>query len=90
MVEKLAPEDAYDLVVVLMRKIQIKSILPLLAANKKTPNILFMCNNAAGPEEWIDALGKDRVLLGFSGAGGVFQGQVIRYHVVSRRNQATT
>ncbi len=78
-VEGLGPEDAYDLVVVLMRKNQIAAVLPALAANQHTPNVLFMCNNAAGPDEMIHALGRDRVLLGFPGAGGVREGHVVRY-----------
>jgi 2-dehydropantoate 2-reductase len=89
-VERLAPEDSYDLVVVLMNKTQARSILPVLAENEHTPAVLFMCNNAAGPDEWIEALGKERIVLGFSGAGGGFKGHTIRYHVVSARNQATT
>jgi len=89
-VERLSPEDAYDLVVVLMRKTQIAAVLPILAANRHTPNILFMCNNASGPDEMIEALGRARVLLGFPGAGGILQEHVVRYVVVSGRNQATT
>ncbi len=89
-VERLAPEDAYDLVVVLMRRTQISAVLPILAENQHTPNILFMCNNASGPDEMIEALGRERVLLGFPGAGGIRQEQVVRYVVVSGRNQATT
>jgi 2-dehydropantoate 2-reductase len=85
-VEQLSPEDVYDLVVVLMRRTQIAAILPTLAANRHTPNILFMCNNASGPDEMVEALGRERVLLGFPGAGGVLQANVLRYVVVSGRN----
>ena len=48
-VEKLTPEDAYDWVLVLMRKNQVSAVLPTLTANSQTPNVLFMMNNAAGP-----------------------------------------
>ena len=89
-VEQLSPEDVYDLVVVLMRKTQIAAILPTLAENRHTPNILFMCNNASGQDEMVGALGRERVLLGFPGAGGVLEEHVVRYVVVSGRNQATT
>jgi len=61
-----------------------------LAANQHTPNVLFMCNNASGPDEMVRALGSERVLLGFPGAGGVREEHVVRYVVVSGRNQATT
>jgi len=89
-VDRLAPDDAYDLVIVLMRRAQVSTVLPILAANRHTPNILFMCNNASGPDEMIEALGRERVLLGFPGAGGVKKEHVVRYVIVSGRNQATT
>lgn len=90
MVEQLDPEDAYDLVVVMMPKNHIPEILPILAANRFTPNVLFMFNNAAGPDEMINALGRERVLLGFPGAGGTRKGHVVRFMVVSGRQQPTT
>ena len=89
-VERLAPDDAYDLVVVLMRKNQVSAILPALAANRHTPNVLFMGNNAAGPDEMIQALGRERVLLGFPGAGGYQEGHTITFKIVSARRQPTT
>ena len=89
-VEQLDPEDAYDLVVVMMPKNHIPEILPILAANQHTPNVLFMVNNAAGPDEMINALGRERVLTGFPGAGGTRKGHVVRYRIVSARQQSTT
>jgi 2-dehydropantoate 2-reductase len=89
-VGQLAPDDSYRYVLVLVRKSQVASVLPALAANPHTPNILFMTNNAAGPDEMIAALGRERVMLGFPGAGGTRDGQVVRCHVVSRRSQPTT
>jgi len=88
--ERLDSEDAYDLVVVMMPKNHVPEILPILAANRYTPNVLFMFNNAAGPDETINALGRERVLIGFPGAGGTRKGHVVRYMVVSGRQQPTT
>jgi ketopantoate reductase len=76
-VEALAPEDAYDLVLVIMRKNNALNILPVLAANKHTPNVLFLMNNAAGPEALVEALGEDRVLIGFPYAAGYREGHVV-------------
>jgi 2-dehydropantoate 2-reductase len=77
-VDKLSPEDAYDLVAVIMRKNRVPAILPVLAANHHTPNILFLHNNAAGPGELVAALGKERVLLGFPMSAGMFvEGHVV-------------
>ena len=87
--EQLKPTDAYDLVVVLMRRNKIPAILPVLAENRNTPNVLFMCNSAAGPYEMLNALGRERVLLGFSGAGGYRKDHVVFYEVVSGKRQPT-
>jgi 2-dehydropantoate 2-reductase len=87
-VEELEPEDRYDLVVVIMGKHQVAGILPRLAANKQIPTILFLQNNAAGPQAMIEALGRERVLLGFSGAGSKREGHVIDYLLI--KQQPTT
>jgi len=78
-VDQLRPDDAYDLVLVIMRKNKVAEVLPVLAANQHTPNVLFMMNNAAGPDQLIEALGQDRVLIGFPTSGGVRREHVIRY-----------
>ena len=89
-VEQLHEDDAYDLIVVLVRKNQMTSVLPLLAAHKATPNILFMVNNPSGYGDWVSAVGAKRLVLGFAGAGGTRVGNVVRYVVVSRLLQPTT
>lgn len=81
--DNLAPEDSYDLVLVVVRKNQVPSVLPALAASTGTPNVLFLCNNAGGPDAMIDALGSERVLLGFPGAGGQRDQGIVRYHLAS-------
>jgi len=80
-VTALAPDDVYDLVLVIMRKNAALEILPVLAANVATPNVLFLMNNAAGPEALVKAVGRDRVLIGFPNSGGYRDGPVM--HVLS-------
>jgi len=89
-VERLDAEDAYDLVLVILPKNHIREVLPTLAANRCVPSLLFMCNNAAGPAEIVEALGRDRILLGFPGAAAVDEGGAIRYLITSAREQPTT
>ena len=89
-IEVLEPSDPYDLVMVIMAGHHIPAILPHLAANNLTPNILFMFNNVAGSAMMVDALGPERVLLGFPGAAGYQTENVLRYVIVSRREQPTT
>jgi ketopantoate reductase len=83
-VERLTPEDAYDLVLVIMRKNRALEILPILAANQHTPNVLFLMNNAAGPGELVEALGQERVMMGFPMAAGYRRGHVVHYLVGAR------
>jgi len=76
-VEQLAPDDAFDLVLVIMRKNHALKILPILAANTHTPNVLFLMNNAAGPGALVEALSQDRVLIGFPSSAGYREGHVV-------------
>ena len=80
-VERLAAEDAYDLVAVIVRKNQLTSVLEALAESEATPDVVFMLNNASGGKEMVEALGRERVILGFPGAGGVLNAHVVRYLV---------
>jgi len=76
-VEGLSAGDAYDLVLVIMRKNHALQILPVLSANRHTPNVLFLMNNAAGPGALVEALGQERVLTGFPNAAGYREGHTV-------------
>ena len=78
LVEALDSDDAYDLIVVPVQRTHLAEILPVLAANKGTPDILLMVNNPSGYEDIVHALGR-RALVGFPGAGGGRDGHVIHY-----------
>ena len=88
-VEALDPDDDYDLVMVVMRKNQAEEILPTLAANDRVGTFLFMMNNAEGPGPLVDALGADRVMLGFPLPGGSREGHVVRIVPVNERATST-
>ena len=79
LVERLDPDDAYDLAIVVMRRNQIPSVLPMLAANRRIPSVLFLGNNAMGQQDLIGALRRERVLIGMPNAGGAREGHVVRY-----------
>lgn len=72
LIEELAPQDFFDLVLVVMRKNKALEALPILAANCSA-NFLFLMNNAAGPDALVDVLGKERVLTGFAGIAGFME-----------------
>jgi 2-dehydropantoate 2-reductase len=74
---ELAPVDAYDYILVVVRRNQVAELLPMLAANR-SPNVVFMNNNLSGPAEIVAALGLQRPMLGFVFAGGKRDGDIIR------------
>lgn len=75
-VDSLAPEDVYDWVIIVMGKQHLPEILPTLAANHHIRNYLFMGNNVAGAAALTEAVGRERVLLGFFMAVGKVEGSV--------------
>jgi 2-dehydropantoate 2-reductase len=89
-VERLGADDAYDLVLVILPKNHVSEVLQILAANRATPSVMFFGNNAAGPGEMVDALGRDRVMLGFPGAAAVRRDGDIHYLITSAQEQPTT
>jgi 2-dehydropantoate 2-reductase len=76
-VDRLAPEDIYEYILVIVRKNQVRAILPVLAQNQ-SPSVVFMVNTVSGSDEWIAALGARRVMLGFVFAGGRREGSLVR------------
>jgi 2-dehydropantoate 2-reductase len=84
-VGQLLAEDNYDLALVTVRRDQVSGILPELALNKNTPSVLFMLNNPSGSSPLIEALGSQRVMLGFPGAGGTMEGCVVRYTMIAQQ-----
>lgn len=76
--DKMPEEEYFDFCLVPVQKTQLEEALQILAGNIKIPTFLFMVNNAEGPAMMIDALGKERVLLGFANAGGERDGHIVR------------
>lgn len=68
-VDRLAKEDHYDLILVIMQRQQVSQILPILKENV-SPNIIFTGNNPTGAAEYLQSIERNRILLGFGGPGG--------------------
>jgi len=84
-VDRIEPGSDYDLAVVIVRRDQIPSVLPMLiAASPAIPSVLFLGNNLAGSSDMAAALGRERVLTGMVNAGGERNGTAVRY-IGSRR-----
>jgi 2-dehydropantoate 2-reductase len=58
--------------------------MPELVANRAIPTLLFMLNNAIGSTGLIEVLGNP-VMLGFPGAGGTRDGNVVRYAMIAEQ-----
>jgi 2-dehydropantoate 2-reductase len=86
--ERIAADAQYDIVLVTVRRDQLASAVSELKANRSIPNLLFMLNNLTRTESLAEALGRDRVLLGFPGAGGTRDRHVIHYALIPQ--QSTT
>ena len=74
LVDRLDPEDRYDLLVVAMQKSGRMAVCPILAQNEHLKNILFLGNDVSGFHQYLDHLTEDQVLLGFPGLGGGWDG----------------
>ncbi len=81
----LEPDDVFDLIVVAVRREQVDAVLPVIAAARRVPMVMFMHNHAGGSGALLDAVGAERVVLGFPGAGGVRVGSVVRYVLIPQQ-----
>ena len=88
----LNEDDVYDYVIVVVQNQQIDDILPVLSKNK-SPHIVFVVNNPLGYQKWIDAVGRERVMIGVPSAGGVRKNGEIHYFIgrgIAKIFQSTT
>ena len=70
LVNQLQPDDAYDLIIVVMRKNSLASLLPKLREHPGAHHILFLGNNASGFDSYLEYFPAERILFGFPGGGG--------------------
>lgn len=83
--DRMPAKGYYDFCLVLVQKSQLRQALHELAVNDQIPAFLVMGNNAEGPQAIIEALGKERVLLGFPNAGGEREGHIVRLMPIKRK-----
>jgi ketopantoate reductase len=85
-IDTLLPDDQYDYIIVAMQGTQVGDILSVLSENC-SKNIVFVVNKASGYEEWVIAVGKDRLLIGFPSAGGERKDGKV-YYFIGKDNDA--
>lgn len=83
--ERLGPSDQYDAAIITVRRDQLAALVPDLERNTIIPTLLFMLNNPTGTATLTRALGRNRVVLGFPGVGGVRDGAVVRYAAIAQQ-----
>lgn len=87
LVDRLNPDDSYDLVVVAMQKSGRIDVCPALAANRNLKNILFLGNDVSGFQKYGTWLSAEKILLGFPGVGGGWEGDDL---VIMDREKASS
>jgi 2-dehydropantoate 2-reductase len=88
----LNENDIYDYIIVTVQNTQIDDILPILSKNKSS-NIVFAVNNPLGYDKWIEAVGRERIMIGFPAAGGVRKDGEVHYFIgkgIAKLFQSTT
>jgi 2-dehydropantoate 2-reductase len=75
------PAGGYDLIAVFVCTHQVDAVLESLAGLEG--DVLFLLNWAGGPEPLGAVIGPERVLLGFPAAGGLMDGDVVRYRAAN-------
>ena len=83
-IERLGADDQYDLALITVRRDQLADLMPDLVANRGVPTLMFMLNNPIGLTRLMGALGS-RLMLGFPGAGGTLDGNVVRYAIIAQQ-----
>lgn len=89
LISELEEDDIYDFVFVTLRKEQVAQSLQILNKNK-SQNFVFMVNNPSGYDDWVNALGQERVIPAFPGSGGKIENGIVLYEIVSKFVQPTT
>ena len=78
-VDSVPADEVFDTCVVLVQRQQLDEALPALAVGTGIASFMVMANMLDGPDVLIDALGRERVLVGHVNAGGEREGHVVRY-----------
>ncbi|MBK6964607.1 MAG: ketopantoate reductase family protein [Bacteroidales bacterium] len=89
LIDNLPKNEIFDFILVTVRKENLGSVYPALKSNSSS-NIVFMVNNPDGSSEYTKYLDKEKIILGFPGAGGEIKNGKVNCHVVSGLIQPTT
>lgn len=91
-IDNLTPQMKYDYIFVVMQRTQVDTVFECLSQNC-TENIVFVVNTAAGYDKWKNAIGTERLMIGFPSAGGERNNGIVNYFIgrgIMRAFQTTT
>ena len=88
-IENVKKEDIYDFIFLTVRENQVHQALKELR-NNHSPNIVTMVNTIEPYSEWERICGKGRIIPAFPGAGGSFDGNILKADLTPRWIQPTT
>jgi 2-dehydropantoate 2-reductase len=71
--------EVFDLAIVCVQALHRPSLTPLLRELPARPTIWYLGNTTTGYDDAIEQLGQDRVLGGFPGVGGTWEGESLVY-----------
>lgn len=88
-IENVTNEDTYDFIFLTVRENQVHQALKELR-NNNSPNIVTMVNTIEPYSDWEKICGKGRIIPAFPGAGGSFDGNILKADLTPRLIQPTT
>lgn len=88
-IETVKNEDTYDFIFLTVRENQVHQALNELR-NNSSPNIVTMVNTIEPYSDWERICGEGRIIPAFPGAGGSFDGNILKADLTPRFIQPTT
>ncbi len=80
-VDQMPAEEAFDVCVVLVQNHQLPGALDIIKTSRNISTYLIMTNFVKGPDEILDQLENEKVMIGHVNAGGERDGPVVKYMV---------
>ena len=78
-IDHINPEEAFDFVVVIVRKNAHQAIIKQLSGLKNLKNIVFLGNNVLGFDAYIKDIDKEKLFFGFPHVGGTVKDQIVYF-----------
>ena len=88
-IQKLADDNRFDYIFLTVKENQVHAALRELS-NNDSPNIVTMVNTLEEYHAWEEICGRGRIVPAFPGAGGSFEGDVLKAALTPRIIQLTT